>query len=119
MKNLRDIVRSHIEAETLKEYLQGNYDTTSITEKHKILELISDTVTRQVDMILKAFVQDIQEGSPDINSRRKLKVLFAFLVIIASTGLAFAVNDKNMLFTTIFAMSILVVQIYPIFAEWK
>ena len=114
MKNLRDIVRSHIEAETLKEYLQGN-----ITEKHKILELISDTVTRQVDMILKAFVQDIQEGSPDINSRRKLKVLFAFLVIIASTGLAFAVNDKNMLFTTIFAMSILVVQIYPIFAEWK
>lgn len=117
MKNLRDIVRSHIEAETLKEYLAGDYDTTSINEKHKLLELISDTVTRQVDMILKAFVQDIQEGSPDKSSRRKLKVLFAILAIIASTGLAFAVNDNNMLFTTIFAMSILVVQIYPIFAE--
>ncbi|HDR4517382.1 TPA: hypothetical protein QCQ26_001860 [Bacillus cereus] len=115
MNNLRSIVRRHIEEETLQQFLQANYATTSAAEKQRILTFASDTIETKVQQILNAFLEEITQSSPERKKARRYQVFSAIITLIASTGLAHAVNLENLSYIITCALIILILQLYSIF----
>lgn len=76
MNNLRDIVRRHVEKQTLCLFLQGRYDSTSSEEKERLLNNLRSigTIDSEVDNILNVFINNIEANSP----RKKRKKLWSF-----------------------------------------
>lgn len=117
MKHLRDIVRESIEKEILKNFFKERYDEVDEEEKNKTLKLVSFDINKQVDMILNAFLEDIEKTSPKIKQRKYTKVIFMAISLAATAGVGLAVNQENWPFLAICSLVILGIEIYQIFFE--
>lgn len=98
---LRAIIRQHLEAETLQKYLKDEYSTASNEKKRELLDLVKDAIDLQIDQIISAFLVEIKKGSPDAIRGRKVKIFIGAISVIASAGLAHAVNIENSVYILI------------------
>jgi hypothetical protein len=115
--NVRQIVRKHVEEQSLREYLGSKYDSTSIREKNKFLKHVSTTIDGQVELILKSFVEDIKKGSPESKKRIKTAVLTLIVTAITTPAIGYAVNVENWIFVGVLSIVLAIVQIYNVFNE--
>ncbi len=117
MRHLRDILKESLEEEVLKEHFKERYSTATQEEKQEILKLVSVSINQKTDLILKTFLEEIQQGSPELKRKKNIRIIFAILSFVASVGLALAVNQENWSFIIICGIFILIAQIYQIFSE--
>lgn len=117
MNNLRAIVQRHVEEETLRQYLDVDYSTTPAEEKLRILDFAREMIESKVQQILDVFLTEVTQNSPERKKAKKLHIFTAILTIIASTGLAHAVNLENLGYITVCALVLLAVQLYPFFKD--
>jgi hypothetical protein len=109
MSNIRDIVRRHVEAETLKDLLEGSYESTSDEEKNRLLDKLRSRgeIDREIESILRAFVVDID--SPKRKKRKQLKFIYAGLSLLLTTFIGYAVNSTNWVFVAILTIVLLAI----------
>lgn len=115
--SIREILTNHQKEQVLREYLGGSYDGTSNKDKQSFLDAVKDTIEREVDNILRAFVEDVQKGSPERKRRKKLNVLNLIITVLTAPGIAYAVNIENWILVTILSIVLLVMEIYLIISE--
>lgn len=115
--NLRDIVTGHQEEQVLRQYLQNNYDSTSAAEKARFISAVRDTIDREVNSILAAFVEEAQIGSPEKKRRRNRNILNLLATLVSTPAIGYAVNIENWVMVGLFSALLLVVQIYIIASE--
>jgi hypothetical protein len=115
--DIREIVKRHVEEESLKAFLAGNYDTTDAAEKQRILDFAREMTDRKVKNILDTFVEDIMRGSPERKRAKITKSVFAIITLLSSSGLAHAINLENMWYAGICGMILLIAQLYSVFSE--
>ncbi|MFF2449384.1 hypothetical protein ACFVSW_20280 [Neobacillus sp. NPDC058068] len=115
--DIREIVKRHVEEESLKGFLAENYDLTDATEKQKILDFAKEMTDRKVKNILDTFLEDIMRGSPERKRKRIFKLFSAIITLLSSGGLAHAINLENVGYATICGSMLLIVQIFAIFNE--
>lgn len=117
MRDLRDILRESIEEQTLKNHFKETYPRVTQEDKVELLQLVSFDINKQIDMILNAFLEDIQRTSPESKKRKFTKIIFAAISLAATAGVGLAVNQENWPFVGICSLVILGVEIYQIFLE--
>ncbi|MCJ7983771.1 hypothetical protein MUB16_34825 [Priestia sp. OVL9] len=115
--NLRDIVTGHQEEQVLRQYLQNNYDSTPAAEKARFISAVRDTIDREVNSILAAFVEEAQIGSPEKKRRRNRNILNLLATLVSTPAIGYAVNIENWVMVGLFSALLLVVQIYIIASE--
>lgn len=115
--NLREIVRTHQEESALRKYLGKNYGSTSPQEKRKFIDAVKDSIDREVDLILNAFVADALKGSPAKKRKTYLTLLNLILTILITPGIAYAVNIENWALVGILSAVLLVYQIFLILLD--
>ncbi|WP_033580753.1 MULTISPECIES: hypothetical protein [Priestia] len=115
--NLRDIVTGHQEEQVLRQYLQNSYDSTSAAEKARFISAVRDTIDREVNSILAAFVEEAQIGSPERKRRRNRNILNLLATLVSTPAIGYAVNIENWVMVGLFSALLLVVQIYIIASE--
>lgn len=115
--NVRQIVKKHVEEQSLREYLGSKFESTSQREKNKFLKHVSSTIDAQVDLILKSFVEDIQKGSPEQKKRKRIAILTLATTAIITPGIGYAVNIENWTFVWILSIVLGIVQIYNVTGE--
>jgi len=115
--DIREIVKRHVEEETLKEFLDADYDKTDDAEKQKIVKFAGEMIDNKVKKILDTFVEDIMRGSPERRRQRISKIVFAAVTLLSSSGLAHAINLENMWYALITGAILLIAQVYPVFNE--
>lgn len=114
MNNLRAIVQRYVEEETLRQFLDVDYATTSAEEKQRILNFAREMTETKVQQILDIFLTEVTQNSPERKRAKKLHIFTAILTLVATTGIAHAVNLENMGYITVCGLVLLAVQIYPI-----
>jgi len=115
--NLRDIVTRHQEEQVLRQYLQNSYDSTPAAEKARFISAVRDTIDREVNSILAAFVEEAQIGSPERKRRRNRNILNLLATLVSTPAIGYAVNIENWVMVGLFSALLLVVQIYIIASE--
>lgn len=115
--NVRQIVRKHVEEQSLREYLGSKFDSTPIREKNKFLKHVSTTIDGQVEVILKSFVEDIQKGSPESKKRRNTAVFTLLVTAVTTPAIGYAVNVESWIFVWVLSIVLTIVQIYNVFNE--
>jgi hypothetical protein len=117
VNNLRDIVRRHVEEETLREFLGENLQTTSIDEKQRLLEILRKRgeIDREVELILNAFQAEIEQNSPAKRKRKITTAIFSGIYLILTIAIAYAVNEKAWVFVSILAVLNIILYCYSIF----
>lgn len=117
--NLRQIVRNHIEIETLKEYLGSRYLSVTVQEKEELLNTLRNRgeIDREIENVLNAFLHEIQKNSPDSRKRKIKAAIFAALNLLLTIGIAYAVNETAWVFVTLLAIANVVVIVLPLFFE--
>lgn len=92
MSNLRDIVRRHIESETLRE-LSGH----SSEAQDQMLEMLrrEGHIDRKVQEVLDAYLRDIEQNSPIKKKRKYSKAVYAIVVGILTALIAYSVNETK------------------------
>lgn len=117
MNNLRAIVQRHVEEQTLRQFLNEDYPTTSEQEKQRILDFAREMIENNVQRILDIFLTEVTQNSPERRKAKNEKMLIAFITLIATTGIAHAVNLENLGYIIVCALILLCVQAYPILKE--
>jgi hypothetical protein len=115
---LRPIIKKHLEEETLRDFLKDKYSTTSEFEKRELLQLVEGEIERKINGIINSFLEDLKKGSPEARRERTSAFIFAALTLIATTGLAHAVNLKDLIYIGIMITILLIVQIIQIHNRW-
>lgn len=120
MLNLRDIVRRHVEKETLRLFLEGRYETTSSTEKQRLLSNLRSigAIDSEVDKILDFFAMDIEKNSPRKKRRRWWNFAYACLNVILAALITYTARQDLWSMTGCLAFSSIVVHgIFIYFSE--
>ncbi|WP_366561788.1 hypothetical protein AB0R65_14470 [Bacillus velezensis] len=115
MSNVRQLVTKHVEEEVLIQALGSDYPTATQEQKNRIISTARDLIDQNVERILNTFVQDIQRDSPDTKRSKRYNVFAAVMSLVASTGLAHAVNLENVAYASVCGVFLLSIQIYSIF----
>ncbi|MED3716049.1 hypothetical protein P4518_01430 [Geobacillus thermodenitrificans] len=115
--NIRAIIRRHQEEQALRQYLGERYDTTPDEEKRRFLNAVNDIIEREVDSILRAFVEEAQIGSPERKRRRRQNILNLVVTLICTPAIGYAVNIENWIIVGFFSLVLLAVQLYLLFSE--
>ncbi|PWA04494.1 hypothetical protein DCC39_18860 [Pueribacillus theae] len=111
MSNLRDIVRRHIESETMQEWeLSGH----SNEQKIQMLDYLAKEglIDKKVDSILDAFRDEIEKDSPRKKRQRRNKAVYAILNLILTTLIAVAASSGNWFFLWGMAVVSAVIHVY-------
>lgn len=97
MSELRDITRRYVEDETLRDYLESEYETTSTEKKERLLNTLRrrGEIDRQVDYILDAFRVDIEKNSPRSKRRKTWNIFYAVFNLLFTILIAYTVNITN------------------------
>lgn len=93
------------------------YETTLEDDKRKFLEAVEDSTDREVSIILDAFVDEVQQGSPEKKRRRKRSILNLAVTLITTPGIGYGVNLENWWIVALFSIILLSVQIYILSSE--
>lgn len=118
MTNLRDIVRRHVEKETLHRFLGTKYPHTPEQEKARILDnlrKISD-LDQEVDKILKVFCDDIERHSCRRKRRKYQNITYAGSNLVLTILIAYAVD--NVLWPFVWGLAALSLVFHGLFVLW-
>lgn len=115
-RNLRQIVRDHIEEWTLREYLGDRFNVASSEEKTGLLSTLRrrGEIDREVENVLNTFANEIQRDSAGAKKKKIRTLIIAGLNLIITIGMAYAVNEKAWVFVSILGVINLVVIALPI-----
>ncbi|PWI54872.1 hypothetical protein [Sulfoacidibacillus thermotolerans] len=109
MGNVRDIVRRHVELETLKDLLGVRFEDTSDEEKNRLLDKLRSRgeIDREIESILNAFLVDID--APRRKKRKQLKFIYSGLGLLLTTFIGYAVNVTSWVFVAILSIVLLAI----------
>jgi hypothetical protein len=112
MSNLRDIVRRHIEAETiagLSDFEEG--------QQHQILEMLrrEGQIDRKVQGILDIYLKEIEESSPRSRTRKTKLAIYAGLNVLLTILIGYTVNKEYWIMIWLLAAVNIMINIYFIF----
>lgn len=109
---LRDIVMRNQEELALREYLGDKYDTTSLEDKKKFTDYVKPTTEKEVDLILRTFVEDAQKGSSAQKRRKNVALLNFGLSLILTPAIGYAVNIQNWIMVIVCSSVMLLFHLY-------
>lgn len=112
--NLRDIVRRHVEIETLKDFLGDEYDSAGEDKKERLLDVLRSRgeIDREVDHIIDVFYKEIEENSDKKSKRKNIRLIYSILSIAFTIGISFGVNKEYWVMTVILGLVNIVVIIW-------
>ncbi|MCL6611048.1 MAG: hypothetical protein K6T66_05845 [Peptococcaceae bacterium] len=111
---LRDIVRRHVENQTLRLFLQDKYDSASFEEKDRLLNNLRSmgTIDTEVDNILNVFINSVEKKSVRKKRRKWWTIAYAGLNVILTTLISYA--SKQDLWTLVGGLAMIFILIQGI-----
>lgn len=106
MSELRDIVRRHVEEQTLQQYLGAGYSATPYEEKQRLLGVLRTRgeIDREIRKIVNAFLEELEQDSPKKKQRFWGNIALLVVNLVCTAMISYAVNITN--WTLVFAFSI-------------
>lgn len=120
MNNLRDIVRRHVEKQTLNMFLKGRYETTPVEEKERLLNNLRSigAIDSEVDNVVNIFVNNLEARSPRRRRRKSWSFAYASLNVILTALITYTAKQELWpLVGCIAATSVIVHGIFIFFNE--
>ncbi|ARK29708.1 hypothetical protein [Halalkalibacter krulwichiae] len=117
MSNIRDIVRRHIESETIKELKTKGIPDPNISSVLEVLRK-EGHIDKKVNGVLDAFRDEIEKESPRKRKQRWNKGFYAILNLALTILIAVAVNNEVWIFVWgLAAINVIVHLYFTIFTE--
>jgi hypothetical protein len=112
MSSLRDIVRRHIEAETL-----NSLSSVSPEERPTVLDMLRKEghIDKKVQEVLDVYLKEIEENSPVIKKRKIKLAIYAALNLVLTIAIGYAVNEKLWAVIAFLAVINVIINIFFIF----
>jgi hypothetical protein len=111
MDNLRDIVRRHVEKQTLRLFLQDECGSTSSEEKERLLNNLRSlgAIDSEVDNILNVFLHNIEVNSPRKKRRKWWSFAYASLNAILTALITYTAKQDYWIIVGGLAFSLVLV----------
>lgn len=113
MDQLRNKLLSIQKEEILREFMGEEYLSSSQEEKDRIYEYIGSRVEQEVDVMLREFIYNYNKSSPQAKQNFWMQIIFTFINIVLTIGIAFAVNEKAWVFVSILGIVSFVTHFIP------
>lgn len=117
MSTLRDTLIKAQEDVTLRELLQGNFDTTSDNEKRRMLAVVRTVIENDVDKMIREEVHNHNENAPVRKNNRKLFIFIGIINIVLTTLLSYAVNIENWAIVVGIGIALIITFLIPAILE--
>ncbi|MFC4769461.1 hypothetical protein [Effusibacillus consociatus] len=97
MSDLREIVRRHVEEETLKQYLGEGYAATPFPEKQRLLDVLRTRgeIDREIRRIVNAYLEELEQDSPKKKQRFWGNIALLIVNLVCTAMISYAVNITN------------------------
>lgn len=116
--SLRSIVKKRQQEQALRKYLGDKFETTPDEIKEKLLSAADESIEREVNSILNAFIEEALKDSPETKRRKSKAILNLLSVIISTPSIAYGVNIENWTMVIVISLLLALVQIYIIWSEF-
>jgi hypothetical protein len=105
VSNLREIIRVHVEEQSLREYYQAGYASTSTHQRDRTLGFLRSRglIDQEVQKIVDGFISQVDKKNR--KRRRLLNIGLVAINILVTPLIGYAVNEKQ--WTYVWGISVL------------